>query len=332
MISCTLRRIERSGDSSRFLTTCCVIVDPPCALPPAQHVGDERAHHAHVVQAAVVEVFGVLRRDHRLHQQLRDRVVGNQRPLLQAELADGRAVAVQDARHLLGPVRVQPAQVRQLRIAAVVGEHADQRRDRRERAQRRRRPARCAATRTQGGRSAPPRAAPALFPRARHARRRAPVAHPARVAIIQRRTGGHLVSVSLPARAFKKRAPRSATQKHLQIVAQSDPHAATRSSRECYGRPMLPAGERLLRADGLVVGYDGTPILPPLSATIGAGELWAVIGPNGAGKSTFVRTALGLVKPLVRRGRAQARASAWRTSRSSRRWTPSSRSRSSTSC
>jgi len=61
---------------------------------------------------------------------------------------------------------------------------------------------------------------------------------------------------------------------------------------------MLPPGERLLRADGLVVGYDRTPILPPLSATIGAGELWAVIGPNGSGKSTFVRTALGLVKPL----------------------------------
>ena len=62
-----------------------------------------------------------------------------------------------------------------------------------------------------------------------------------------------------------------------------------------YVGAMLPAGERLLRADGLVVGYDGPPILPPLSATIGAGELWAVIGPNGAGKSTFVRTALGLV-------------------------------------
>jgi ABC-type Mn2+/Zn2+ transport system ATPase subunit len=61
----------------------------------------------------------------------------------------------------------------------------------------------------------------------------------------------------------------------------------------------LPAGERLLRTDGLVVGYDGVPILPPLTATIAAGELWAVLGPNGSGKTTFVRTALGLVKPLA---------------------------------
>jgi ABC-type Mn2+/Zn2+ transport system ATPase subunit len=47
------------------------------------------------------------------------------------------------------------------------------------------------------------------------------------------------------------------------------------------------------------VGYDGQPILPPLSATIGAGELWAVIGANGAGKSTFIRTALGLQRPVA---------------------------------
>jgi zinc transport system ATP-binding protein len=60
----------------------------------------------------------------------------------------------------------------------------------------------------------------------------------------------------------------------------------------------LPAGEALLRATELTVGYDGIPILPELTLTVGAGELWAVIGPNGAGKSTFVRTALGLTRPV----------------------------------
>jgi len=60
----------------------------------------------------------------------------------------------------------------------------------------------------------------------------------------------------------------------------------------------LPPGERLLSTDGLVVGYEGTGILPPFDMTIGAGELWAVIGPNGSGKSTFLRTALGLVPPV----------------------------------
>ena len=60
----------------------------------------------------------------------------------------------------------------------------------------------------------------------------------------------------------------------------------------------LPAGERLLGTDGLVVGHEGAAILPPLSLTIAAGELWAVIGPNGSGKSTFLRTALDLVPPV----------------------------------
>ena len=63
--------------------------------------------------------------------------------------------------------------------------------------------------------------------------------------------------------------------------------------------PRLPAGEGLLHARALTVGYDGIPILPPLTLTVGAGELWAVIGPNGAGKSTFVRTALGLSHPVA---------------------------------
>jgi len=54
-----------------------------------------------------------------------------------------------------------------------------------------------------------------------------------------------------------------------------------------------------LRFDAVAVGYDGQAILPPLSTAIGAGELWAVIGANGAGKSTFVRTALGLQRPVA---------------------------------
>jgi zinc transport system ATP-binding protein len=73
----------------------------------------------------------------------------------------------------------------------------------------------------------------------------------------------------------------------------------------CSIEMRLPAGERLLSTDGLVVGHDGAAILPPLSMTIAAGELWAVIGANGSGKSTFVRTALGLVPPVS--GRVERR-------------------------
>jgi len=67
----------------------------------------------------------------------------------------------------------------------------------------------------------------------------------------------------------------------------------------------LPPGERLLSTDGLVVGHAGAAILPPLTMTIAAGELWAILGPNGSGKSTFVRTALGLVPPVG--GKVEAR-------------------------
>jgi zinc transport system ATP-binding protein len=61
----------------------------------------------------------------------------------------------------------------------------------------------------------------------------------------------------------------------------------------------LPTGEGLLDARALTVGYDGIAILPALTLTVRAGELWAIIGPNGAGKSTFVRTALGLTRPVA---------------------------------
>ena len=45
-------------------------------------------------------------------------------------------------------------------------------------------------------------------------------------------------------------------------------------------------GEELLRCEELVVGYDGRPLLPPISLTIEAGSFWAVIGRNGSGKTT----------------------------------------------
>jgi ABC-type Mn2+/Zn2+ transport system ATPase subunit len=57
-------------------------------------------------------------------------------------------------------------------------------------------------------------------------------------------------------------------------------------------------GQPLIRAAALQVGYGGAAMLPPLTVDVRPGELWAVIGPNGAGKSTFVRTLLGLTRPV----------------------------------
>ena len=62
---------------------------------------------------------------------------------------------------------------------------------------------------------------------------------------------------------------------------------------------------RLLRCEDLVVGYDGQALLPPMSATIRPGRFLAVIGRNGAGKSTWIRTLLGLLRPLSGRVRRE---------------------------
>lgn len=56
----------------------------------------------------------------------------------------------------------------------------------------------------------------------------------------------------------------------------------------------LPA----LQVHQLSVNYDKTPVLWDVSLEVPAGKLVGIIGPNGAGKSTFIKTALGLLKPL----------------------------------
>ena len=54
-----------------------------------------------------------------------------------------------------------------------------------------------------------------------------------------------------------------------------------------------------LTLDALVVGYQGRPLLPPISAAVRPGELWALIGRNGSGKSTLLKTLLGLLPPVA---------------------------------
>ncbi len=54
----------------------------------------------------------------------------------------------------------------------------------------------------------------------------------------------------------------------------------------------------LLIAHNLIVGYDGSPVAPPLNFTISCGDYLCIIGENGSGKSTLIRTILGLIPPI----------------------------------
>jgi len=60
------------------------------------------------------------------------------------------------------------------------------------------------------------------------------------------------------------------------------------------------AGDILVRAQGLALGYGGAPIVEGVDLEVRAGEAWFVIGPNGSGKTTLLRAILGLLAP--RRG------------------------------
>ena len=45
-------------------------------------------------------------------------------------------------------------------------------------------------------------------------------------------------------------------------------------------------------------GYDGRPVLEAVNLEIDRGDMVGIIGPNGSGKSTFIKTVLGLIKPM----------------------------------
>lgn len=48
----------------------------------------------------------------------------------------------------------------------------------------------------------------------------------------------------------------------------------------------------------LSLGYDNKPLVTNITVNIDGGEFIGILGSNGSGKSTFLRTLLGLLKPL----------------------------------
>ena len=54
-----------------------------------------------------------------------------------------------------------------------------------------------------------------------------------------------------------------------------------------------------IEVEHLTVSYDRISVLWDINFSVPKGKMVAIIGPNGAGKSTFIKTMLGLVKPLT---------------------------------
>ena len=52
-----------------------------------------------------------------------------------------------------------------------------------------------------------------------------------------------------------------------------------------------------LRAEGLTLAYDGTPIVHGLSLEVPPGRITALVGPNACGKSTLLRGLARLLRP-----------------------------------
>ncbi|MEA2392998.1 MAG: hypothetical protein QOJ82_889 [Solirubrobacteraceae bacterium] len=71
--------------------------------------------------------------------------------------------------------------------------------------------------------------------------------------------------------------------------------------------PGAVSGDALVRADGLVAGYGGAPVLSGVTFDLRPGERVGVLGPNGGGKTTLFRVLLGELRPLAGTLEAPAR-------------------------
>ncbi len=58
------------------------------------------------------------------------------------------------------------------------------------------------------------------------------------------------------------------------------------------------SGKIALSMDKLSIGYDGVPLLPPITRIVTQGQRIALVGPNGIGKTTLFKTLLKEVEPL----------------------------------
>ena len=54
----------------------------------------------------------------------------------------------------------------------------------------------------------------------------------------------------------------------------------------------------LVRLENVVIGYEKTGLMDPVSLSVECNQFWGVLGPNGSGKSTLLKTVLNILPPV----------------------------------
>jgi zinc transport system ATP-binding protein len=54
----------------------------------------------------------------------------------------------------------------------------------------------------------------------------------------------------------------------------------------------------LITIENAIIGYEGKPVLSPISLKINDGDYICIVGENGSGKTTLMKTLLGLLPPI----------------------------------
>ncbi len=63
----------------------------------------------------------------------------------------------------------------------------------------------------------------------------------------------------------------------------------------------VPAGDALLRLEGVTCAYEGHAVLVDADLEIGPADFTGIVGPSGSGKTTLLRAVLGTVTPVAGR-------------------------------
>lgn len=122
--------------------------------------------------------------------------------------------------------------------------------------------------------------------------------------------GGGLLTITHDVAVARQLGGDVLVMREGEVVEQGPAEEVLRAPRSAYARDLLaaepsswpklpprPAGDVVLRAEGLAKARGGKPLFDGLDLEIRAGEIVGVGGPSGCGKSTLGGLLLGLVQP-----------------------------------